>query len=234
MESGVFTSLQNDLKYQFNNQALLEQALTHSSFVNESQSNPIDNERLEFLGDAVLDCAVAALLFCQYPTMNEGELTRIRAALVKTEHLAGLARRYRLGHYLRLGKGEQARPRILCAAFEAVLGAMYLDGGFQTVQAFLHPLLSPLAATVLAEQGHLDSKSQLQEWSQAQLGQTPAYHILAEAGPDHAKSFTIEVRIAGERYGVGSGHSKRDAAQAAARLALQQVQSQTSTPTLQT
>jgi len=211
----------------FRDEALLRQALTHRSWQHEqtgAAAQEGDNERLEFLGDAVLTYVVTRMLFERFPAMPEGELTRLRAALVRSETLAALAEELQLGAELRLGRGEaqgggRQRRNILCDAFEALLGALYLDQGQAAVEAFVLPRLLPLAGKWLAE-GLVDARSRLQEWSQAQHCATPVYELRAECGPDHEKRFTVAVRILDEELGVGSGPSKQAAAQVAAAAAL--------------
>ena len=237
-----FNQLQARLGMQFHNPALLEQALTHSSYRNENPECKADNERLEFLGDAVLDLVTARYLYEHHPALHEGELTRLRAALVRTEQLAELARTFELGKALRVGRGEaetggRARDTLLCCAFEALLGALYLDSGEAAVCAWVEPLLAQQSAIILTSQAHIDSKSELQEWAQANGGATPVYNTIDEQGPDHAKQFTVQVLIAGKPHGTGSGRSKQAAAQAAAQAALhallansQPPQSQSPTP----
>lgn len=213
----------------FKNSALLTRALTHRSYLNEHpEVEPEDNERLEFLGDAVLDFVVANWLFRQYPDFNEGRLTSIRAAVVRAEKLSELANQIGLGDHLRLGKGElgsggRARQTLLADAFEAVLGALYLDQGMRAVQRWLAPLIRDEVETIVAAQGDRDAKSALQEWSQALHRITPHYRTVDEAGPDHAKQFTVAAFIGNEEVGRGKGPSKQIAAQAAAADALQQL-----------
>ncbi|PJF20742.1 MAG: ribonuclease III, partial [Phototrophicales bacterium] len=210
---------------------LLTQALTHRSFVNEydGEEEIRDNERLEFLGDAILDVIVADMLFKRFPDVSEGELTQLRAALVKTESLAMLATQFQLGEYLRIGRGEEnsggrERPNNLCRGFEAVIGAMYLDGGIQTVEEFVMPSLLELLDYVLENNLHIDARSELQERTQATLSITPSYRVAGADGPDHAKEFHVEVTIGDVVIGTGIGTSKRAAAQEAARVALQHLE----------
>jgi ribonuclease-3 len=209
----------------FNDSSLLRRALTHRSFLNEHPEELEDNERLEFLGDAVLDFVVGAFLYHRFPEMSEGRLTRLRAALVRTEQLAAFAAALEIGPLMRLGKGEEEgggrqRVSLLCATFEAVVGAYYLDAGIDAVRAFVEPLLLPAAGQILHAEADVDSKSLLQEWAQAALGQTPRYHTVSATGPDHQKEFTVEVRLGGEVYGTGAGPNKQAAEQAAAQAAL--------------
>ncbi len=218
------TELQDALRVAFSDQSLLQQAVTHTSFLNEHDDVGGDNERLEYLGDAVVDFVVADWLFRTYPDLKEGRLTRVRAALVQTKTLATFARTFDLGDYIRLGRGEsdqasRDRDRILCSTLEAVLGAMYLDQGIEAVTNTLVPLITPCAAQIISEESDIDSKSQLQEWTQAEMGITPDYVTVGESGPDHDKQFVVEARLNDTVYGVGKGSSKRKAAQAAAKAA---------------
>ncbi len=210
----------------FTNLGLLTRALTHRSYLNENHHVLEDNERLEFLGDAVLDFVVGAWVYHHCPEMPEGDLTRIRSALVRTDTLAAFARQLDLGAALRLGRGELAsggrdRDTLLCAAFEALVGALYLDSGIPAVQRFIEPLIESMRERVLDRAEIFDPKSVLQEWAQAQRLGTPHYHTVETSGPEHAKIFVVEVQINGQVYGRGSGPSKHLAAQNAAQSALQ-------------
>lgn len=225
----VLDAFQERADLHFKDPSLLRRALTHRSYLNEHPEELEDNERLEFLGDAVLDFVTGAFLYNRYPEMSEGELTRLRAALVRTEQLAEFAARLGIGEMIRLGKGEEEaggreRAALLCANFEAVVGALYLDGGLPAVRAFVEPMLASAAGQILETQTDIDPKSLLQEWAQAALGHTPYYRTIAEAGPDHAKEFTVEVRIGSQVYGVGRGRSKQSAAQSAAEEALRRTE----------
>jgi len=209
----------------FGDESLLRRALTHRSYLNEHPEELQDNERLEFLGDAVLDFITGAFVFNRFPEMSEGQLTRLRAALVRTEQLADFAVSLGVGEVLRVGRGEaeaggRVRQTLLCAAFEAIVGALYLDGGLSPVQRFVEPLLAGAAERVLATQADIDAKSLLQEWAQAELGHTPYYRTVESTGPDHARQFTVEVYAGGDALGSGSGRNKQAAAQAAAEDAL--------------
>lgn len=210
----------------FSNLHLLVRALTHRSYVNENPNALEDNERLEFLGDAVLDFVVGAWVYNHYPEMPEGDLTRMRSALVRTNTLAKFARHLDLGPALRLGRGElssggRQRDNLLCATFEAVIGAMYLDTGIPAVEAFMESLLSDTSNKVIGHVERYDPKSTLQEWAQANKLGTPHYVTVATSGPDHARVFTVEVQIDGKVYGRGEGPSKQVAAQVAAQAALE-------------
>lgn len=210
----------------FRDASLLARALTHRSYLNEHPELALeDNERLEFLGDAVLDFVVGAWLYNRFPELPEGRLTSLRAALVKTDTLGEFAVQVGLHSQLRLGKGEsesggRARTSLLCNAFEALIGALYLDQGLEVVQTLLYKLLPDEVEHVMAEERDRDAKSILQEWSQAKHGLTPRYRTVYAEGPDHARQFTLEVHIGEHAVGRGVGPSKQIAAQAAASDAL--------------
>ena len=214
------------LDLNFSNLHLLTRALTHRSYVNENQSVLEDNERLEFLGDAVLDFMVGAWVYNHFPEMQEGDLTRMRSALVRTDTLAEFARHMDLGPALRLGRGElvsggRERDNLLCATFEALIGAIYLDAGIKTVEDFVEPLLSNFSDKVIGHEEIYDPKSTFQEWAQSNKLGTPRYTTVKSTGPDHAKTFTVEVQISGKVFGQGQGSSKQAAAQMAAQAALE-------------
>ncbi len=213
---------------QFNNQSLILRALTHRSSINELPFLNGDNERLEFLGDAVIGLVAAEFLYQRFPEKREGPLTAMRAYLVRKETLARFARELDLGDFLLMGRGEidtggRERDSTLSSAFEAMLGALYLDQGMKAAEAFLLPFFRPELERLQTDQLTKDAKSRLQEWSQAELKMTPVYVTVATNGPDHDREFTIEARIGGETYGVGVGKSKQLAAQAAAQDALNRV-----------
>lgn len=222
--------LQERVGVEFQDLSLLQRALTHRSYLNEHPEHALeDNERLEFLGDAVLDYIAGVYLYHRYPEMDEGQLTRLRAGLVRTETLAQFARQFGLGEALLLGRGEAdsgGRKRIknLCGAFEALVGAMLLDQDMAAVQAFVEPLFDPAVKDILDRAADKDAKSLFQEWSQATLNATPIYRTVASEGPDHAKMFTVQVMIGGTVCGLGTGNSKQAAAQAAARQALDAIE----------
>ncbi len=216
-------ALQQALGHHFDNLDKLRCALTHPSYLNEHpEEETDDNQRLEFLGDAALDFVIGAWVFRQYPSFDEGQMTRLRAALVRTETLAQFARQVGIGEALLLGRGEEdaggrERDANLCDAFEAIVGALYLDGGLEAVAAFAEPLVGPATKETLASNADQDAKSRLQEWSQAELGVTPRYRIASEQGPDHAKTFVADVLLRRKVAGRGSGRSKQAAEQAAAQ-----------------
>lgn len=216
-------AMQNNLP--FRDLSLLHRALTHSSFLNEHPEAIEDNERLEFLGDAVLDFLVGAWLYNRYPDMLEGNLTRLRSALVRTENLAHYARALHLDKALRLGRGEaesggKVRQSLLCAAFEALIGALYLDSGVPVVEKFLIPFLEPSAHAILSSRKDRDPKSVLQEWTQSQGLGIPIYQLVHSSGPEHAKVFEVEVIINKQVIGHGEGHSKQQATKMAAAEAI--------------
>jgi ribonuclease-3 len=201
-------------------------ALTHKSFVNEHRNEGMaDNERLEFLGDAVLDLAVSHRLMERFPEAREGELSKIRAAVVDEPGLARMARTLELGPLLRLGRGEELtggrqKASLLADAMEAVIAALYLGGGLEPVLALLDRFLGEAFARAAAGTLDRDYKTQLQELAQSRLRASPRYRVVAEHGPDHSKVFDVEAEIKGEVVGRGTGRSKKDAEQAAAKLAL--------------
>lgn len=214
----------------FRDHSLLQRALTHRSYLNEHPEFALeDNERLEFLGDAVLDFFIGEYLYHRFPEMREGRLTSLRAALVREETLARFAKALQLGDYLLMGHGEvesngRERPATLCATFEALTGALYLDQGMEAVDKFLRRIIEPETARILTYDLDKDPKSLLQELGQGELQLTPTYRTVAVRGPDHAKEFTVEALIGGRVYGRGTGRSKRAAAQNAARQALHTLQ----------
>jgi ribonuclease-3 len=213
------------LNLPFSNYLLLSRALTHRSYLNEHPEALEDNERLEFLGDAVLDFLVGAWLYNRYPEMQEGELTRLRSALVRTEQLAELASRLGFGKALHLGRGEsqaggRKRTALLCATFESVVGALYLEAGMEAVGQFVEPLFEPAAEQVVYNNRDLDAKSHLQELVQAKGYNPPQYRTAEAYGPEHSKTFRVEVLINGAVIAAGVGPSKQVAAQDAAQAAL--------------
>ena len=219
--------LEKKLNYTFRDPALLSEALCHSSYANEHRSAHLNsNERLEFLGDSVLGFVTAEFLFVQHPDLPEGDLTRIRAVLVCEQSLYEVAKKLDLGRYLKLGRGEEAgggrqRTSILADATEAVFAAVYLDGGIVAASALIHRLLLDAEREEAVEERRRDYKTALQELVQRQADQVLTYRMVGEEGPDHAKTFVAEVLLNGEPLGRGSGHSKKEAEQAAARSALE-------------
>lgn len=224
-------SFQRLIGIRFHNPDLLLNALTHRSFVNESEIEVPDNERLEFLGDSVLDFVVADMLFRRFPDSPEGELTQLRSALVRTESLAAMALDCQVGAYLRIGRGEEqsgGRSRInnLCRGLEAIIGAIYLDQGLDAAKVFLYPRLETMLTHILENSLHRDARSELQERSQAEQHVTPVYRLVDAAGPEHEREFYVEVVVGEHVIAMGAGSSKRSAAQAAARAALRRLEAE--------
>lgn len=222
-------ALQQTLCIFFNDPSRLEQALVHSSYINENLGFvPASNERLEFLGDAVLGLVVAEKLYQDFSYSTEGEMTRLRADLVRRDTLARVARTIKLGDYLYLGKGEEAsggrrKPANLAGALEAMIAAIFLDQGLTTTREVILRLFNGELQKVASQGGGVDYKSQLQELIQDREQQTPAYQLVEAMGPDHDRRFTVEVRAGGTVLGRGSGKSKKMAETEAARAALEQL-----------
>ena len=213
------------LELPFTDFLLLNRALTHRSYINEHPEALEDNERLEFLGDAVLDFLVGAWLYKHFPEMAEGDLTRLRSALVCTEQLADFGRLIDLGAAMKLGRGEidgggRNRHALLCGTFEALVGALYLDAGIEAVQEFMEPMLQQGASSILEAHKDRDAKSLLQELVQSKGYAPPVYNTVSDRGPDHKKTFEVVVFIDGQEFGRGSGNSKQSAAKVAARNAI--------------
>ncbi|AFZ19685.1 ribonuclease III [Allocoleopsis franciscana] len=213
---------------------LLRQALTHRSYVNEHPDAGEHNERLEFLGDAVLGFLIGELLYKRYPEMSEAQLTRLRSNLVDEKQLAKFATQLGIGELIRLGKGAikeggRENPSLLSDTFEAYIAAYFIESGIEAVQQFVQPLFTKVADSIVFPQSDtnpknlVDSKGQFQQWALANFVQNPEYLIIDESGPDHAKEFTAEVRVNGKVYGVGIGRRKQDAEKRAAEVALKKV-----------
>jgi ribonuclease-3 len=222
-------ALMQRLELPFKNLLLLTRALTHRSYVNEHHESIEDNERLEFLGDAILDFVTGAWLYNRFPEMAEGELTRMRSAIVCTEQLAEFARAFDLGSAMRLGRGEEKaggrqKDILLCATFEAVIGVLYLQSDISTIQRLVHPLLEQVSEQIILSSDSRDPKSRLQEWSQAQRLGIPKYIMVSTSGPDHQRIFEIEVQIDGNVLGRGTGHNKQVAERKAAQIALETIE----------
>ena len=218
--------LEKKLNYTFRDPALLSEALSHSSYANEHRAAHLNsNERLEFLGDSVLGFVTAEFLFVQHPDLPEGDLTRIRAALVCEQSLYEVARKLELGKYLKLGRGEEAgggreRTSILADATEAVFAAVYLDGGIGAASQLIHRVLLDAEKEEAVEERRRDYKTALQELVQRTPGRTITYQLVEETGPDHCRVFVMEVSVGGQVSGRGEGRSKKEAEQAAAKAAL--------------
>ena len=220
------SKLEDKLSLKFKNEDLLLQALTHRSYLNENPSSNIGhNERLEFLGDAVLELVVTEFLYLKYPDKPEGELTNFRAALVNSKMLSELAVDIGLNDFLLLSRGEakdtgRARQIILANALEALIGALYLDQGYKPANDFIGNVLMPRLDKIVAEKLYKDPKSLFQEEAQERVGITPAYDVIREWGPDHDKHFIVGAYLNKELVAEGEGHSKQTAQEEAARLAL--------------
>jgi ribonuclease-3 len=219
------TAYASSIGLSFKNLDLLQAALTHRSYLNEHKGAGEHNERLEFLGDAVLELAVTRFLFDKFPAKQEGDLTAYRAALVNTFSISEIAEKLGMNDMLRLSKGEKrdtgrARQIILADAFEALLGALYLDQGYDAAEAFVAKHLYPKIDDVLAKGSYQDAKSRFQEAAQDAEGVTPRYKVVSEEGPDHDKHFIVGVYLHEKEAGQGEGKSKQEAEQAAAKNAL--------------
>jgi ribonuclease-3 len=224
--SNKWDELQERLQIRFQSEPLLKQAFTHASYRNEHRRSSLqDNERLEFLGDAVLELVVSEYLYRTMPSVSEGELTRLRAAIVCEPSLVGFAKRIEFDKFVRLGKGEERsggrqRPALLADVFEAFIGALYLDQGLDAVRSFVERHVFPHIGQGIAP----DYKTALQEWVQQHLGTGLVYRVIEERGPAHAKQFSVEVLVGGQVMGGGSGRSKKEAEQKAAQAALSLLQ----------
>ncbi|HNT29674.1 MAG TPA: ribonuclease III [bacterium] len=220
--------LEKTIKVRFTDKQLLLTALTHRSYLNENREQAEHNERLEFLGDAVLELATTEYLFHTLPDKPEGELTSLRAALVRKENLDKVAQSLQLGEYLRLSKGEDAgggrtNAYILANTVEALIGAIYLDHTYKTAKKFIETFVLPELPRIIENSLHRDAKSYLQELAQERVKVTPSYDIISESGPDHDKTFIAGVFFAGEEQGRGEGRSKQSAELKAAEDALKKL-----------
>ena len=221
--------LEERLGWYFADIDLLDNALTHRSFVNENAALACrDNERLEFLGDAVLELTVSDMLMRKFPDHSEGQLSKLRASVVNEQPLAELARRFGIGEHLLLGKGEEGsggrmKPSLLANAFESVIAAMYQDGGFDRTAAFIRQLFEPLIEKGDLSTIYRDYKTAVQEMSQVLFREMPRYMVISETGPDHDKRFETSLMIGERVIATGTGRSKKEAEQQAARIALEKL-----------
>lgn len=227
--SDVLEWIENVFNFRFPEEELAICALTHKSFANESADAVPHNERLEFLGDAVLSLIVCSSLFRQKPILDEGGMTRARAEIVSEPSLAAIARRIELGGRLRLGRGEELtggrdKDSLLADSVEAMLGAIYLCGGYAEAERVVCQLFQSELSEAALRKSDLDSKTELQELLQARYGRLPEYNLVEVVGPDHARRYHVAVRFAGEIFGEGKGRSKKKAEQVAAAAALQKLQ----------
>jgi ribonuclease-3 len=227
MVMSKFENLEKKLKVKFKNAKLLEQAFTHRSYLNENPGAELEhNERLEFLGDAVIELIITEALYNNYPDKAEGDMTNWRAALVNAKMLSEVAENLGFNDYLLLSKGEskergKARSYILANAFEAFLGALYLDSGYKPCEEFLKKYLLLELPAIIREGSYKDAKSKFQEEAQERVSTTPSYKVIKETGPDHDKKFIVGVYLGQELVAEGQGSSKREAEEAAAELALE-------------
>lgn len=226
--NSALSALLTSLSLSPRNLHLIENAFIHRSYLNESSSFESSNERLEYLGDAVLELATTHYLYTKYPSYQEGMLTNIRAALVRTESLADVATSLNFASLIRMSKGEAAtggasNKSILADAFEAFLGAVYLDLGYDACVSILKTHLFPKSEAVIAAGAYKDNKSFLQEVAQARFKATPEYNLISESGPDHDKVFLMQVVLAGTPYSTGQGKSKQAAQEDAAKKTLEQI-----------
>lgn len=221
-----FSKLEKKINCTFQNKEILERAFIHKSFINENRNKGYsDNERLEFLGDAVLELVSTEHLFKNYPDQREGDMTSFRSALVKGQHLAEVGKELSLGEYLYLSKGEEnsggrEKNYILANTVEALIGAVYLEFGYEKSSSFIKKFILKKLDKIIAEGLHIDSKSKFQEISQEKLATTPHYQLISEKGPDHAKTFTMGAFIGDDLVGKGEGSSKQKAEEEAAKQAL--------------
>ncbi len=222
-----FSKFEEKIGVTFGDKGLLKQAFTHRSYINENRESKLEhNERLEFLGDAVLELVITDHLYGSLKESNEGELTSLRSALVNADTCGLVAQKLGMNNYLLLSRGEakdsgRARQYILANTLEALIGAIYLDRGYEVAKEFILSNIAPLVPEIIKKGAWIDAKSLLQEKAQEYTAKTPTYKTLSESGPDHDKHFTVGVYISGELYGEGTGKSKQDAEQEAARKALE-------------
>lgn len=223
------SNFEKNIGVEFRSKLLLETALTHRSYLNEHRSVQEHNERLEFLGDAVLELIVSDFLYTKYPQRAEGELTSFRSALVKTDSLAQTARNLEIGKYIRLSKGEEdsggrEKDYLLANAFEAVLGAIYLDKGYDTCKTFISRTLIPKIEEIVEYRLDIDNKTKIQELAQSVHKTTPTYEVVKEEGPDHDKIFTVVVKLENKIVGQGTGSSKQKAEEQAAKEGIEYIE----------
>lgn len=222
-----FAEFERKTELHFTDKNLLRQAFVHRSYINENKNSGLShNERLEFLGDAVLELVITDFLYAQYPLKPEGELTAYRSALVNADTCAGIATLLHVNEYLLLSKGEskdmgRARQYILANALEAIIGAIYLDHGYESAKNFIERHFTPLIEQIISAKSFIDAKSLFQEKAQEYEGTTPSYKTMKEVGPDHGKQFTVGVYVGRDLVAQGEGLSKQDAEQSAARKALE-------------
>ncbi|PKN02963.1 ribonuclease III [Candidatus Dojkabacteria bacterium HGW-Dojkabacteria-1] len=223
-------SLEQNIEIEFTDKVLLETSVTHRSYLNEHREIPEHNERLEFLGDAVLELIVSDYLYKEFLDRAEGELTSFRSALVRTDSLAESAKNLRIGEFLRLSRGEEdsggrEKDYLLANAFEAVLGAIYLDKGYEEAKNFVYRTLIPKLGEIVEYRLDIDNKTKIQELAQSEYKTTPTYEVINEQGPDHDKTFTVVVKIDDKIIGEGTGSSKQKAEERAAEVGIEYIES---------
>jgi len=226
-DSASLEDLQQLLEYRFDDTSMLARALVHRSLATESDD--LDNETYEFLGDAVLDLVVSDMLMQAHPGLNEGQLSRLRASVVNARHVSRVARRIGLGRWLRLGKGEEKsggrdKERILCGCYEAVIGAVFLDGGYKAARNVVRPHFEAVVRE--GEPAETDYKTELQELTQRVYKVAPSYRVTGVSGPDHARLYKVEIGVAGTVLGAGEGSNRKSAEQMAAKVAFDAIESQ--------
>ncbi len=222
--------LEQNIGIEFSNKLLLETSVTHRSYLNEHRDVPEHNERLEFLGDAVLELIVSDYLYRKFADRAEGELTSFRSALVRTDSLAESAKKLKIGEYLRLSRGEEEsggreKDYLLANAFEAILGAIYLDKGYEEAKNFIYRTLIPKLGEIVEYRLDIDNKTRIQELAQSEYKTTPTYEVINEEGPDHDKTFTVVVKIDDKIIGEGTGSSKQKAEERAAEIGIKYIES---------
>jgi ribonuclease-3 len=225
----MIKDLAESLGINFKDISLLQTALTHRSYLNEHRNESEHNERLEFLGDAVLELITSDYLFNTYPDRAEGDLTSFRSAIVRTESLADASRELNYGEYLRMARGEaesggQDKDYLLANTFEAVLGAIYIDQGYEKCKELVHKILIPKVEEIVKNRLDIDGKTKIQEVAQAEFQITPTYDLVSEDGPDHDKTFTVAVKLEDKVIGEGKGSSKQKAEEAAAQEGLKYIE----------
>jgi ribonuclease-3 len=222
-----YNEIEEKIGVKFKNRNYLQTAFTHRSYLNEHKEENIENnERLEFLGDAVLELIISSNLYHNYPDKAEGELTSIRAALVRTESIAEETKRLKVGQYLRMSKGEeesggQEKTYLLANLYESIIGAIYLEAGYEECRSFVDRTLLKKIKRIIREELFIDPKTKVQEIIQERFKVTPTYELVKEEGPDHEKSFTVEIKRANRTIAYGVGHSKQKAEEDAARNAIE-------------
>jgi len=232
MTEDTLTDLERRIGHRFESTELLTTALTHSSYIHETEQDVESNERMEFLGDAVLDTVISHVLFDRLAGSDEGDLSKVRAALVNKTTLAGIARRLGIGPHVLLSRGEEItggrdKASILSNVYEAVLAAVYLDGGMDAASEVIQTHFKQILEEALAgSEKYIDHKTRLQEICQARYQSLPDYHLLSASGPDHAKRFEMEVTVNGQSFGRGVGSSKKEAQQTAAKAAMEKFASE--------